>query len=75
MILISIQYFCYKKKVVRAISFENFTSHFTPIFLNLKILKLHDLFQLKLLTFVYDFINKTAPSYFHSFFALVETVH
>ena len=67
--------FLLQKRVVRAISFENFTSHSTPIFLNLKILKLHDLFQIKLLTFVYDCINKTAPSYFHSFFALVETVH
>ena len=67
--------FSLQKRVVRAISFENFTSHSTPIFLSLKILKRHDLFQLKLLTFVYDCISKTAPSYFHSFFALVETVH
>ena len=58
--------FLLQKRVVRAISFENFTSHSTPIFLNLKILKLHDLFQLKLLTISYDCINKIAPSYFHS---------
>ena len=32
-------------------------------------------FQLKLLGFVYDCVNKTAPPYFHSFFALVESVH
>ena len=67
--------FLLQKRVVRAMSFENFTSPSTPIFLNLTILKLHDLFQLKLLTFVYDCVNKIAPSYFHSFFALVETVH
>ena len=67
--------FLLQKRVVRAISFEHFTSHSTPIFLSLKILKLHDLFQLKLLTFVYDCINKITPSCFHSFFALVETVH
>ena len=67
--------FLLQKRVVRAMSFENFTSPSTPIFLNLKILKLHDLFQLKLLTFVYDCVNKIAPSYFHPFFALVETVH
>ena len=65
--------FLLPKRVLRAISFENCTSHSTPIFLNLKILKLHDLFQLKLLTFVYDCVNKIAPSYFHSFFPLVET--
>ena len=67
--------FLLQKRVVRGVSFVNSTSHSTPIFLNLKISKLHDLFQLKLLTFVYDCINKIAPSYFHSFFALVETVH
>ena len=69
--------FLLQRRVVRAISFEKFYFSFYTycIFLNLKILKLHDLFQLKLLTFVYDFVNKIAPSYFHSFFALVETVH
>ena len=67
--------FLLQKRVVRAMSFEHFTSHSTPIFLNLKTLKLHDLVQLKLLTFVYDCVNKIAPSYFHSFFALVETAH
>ena len=39
------------------------------------ILKLHDLFQLKLLCFVYDCVNKISPSCFHSFFELVESVH
>ena len=47
----------------------------TPIFSDLKILRLHDLFQLKLPSFVYDCINKIPPSYFHSFFELVDYVH
>ena len=58
--------FLLQKRVVRAISFEHFTSPSSPIFLNLKILRLHDLFQLKLLSFVYDS---------HSFFPLVESIH
>ena len=44
-------------------------------FADLKILKLHDLFQLKLLSFVYDCVNRTSPSCFHSSFDLVESVH
>ena len=36
----------------RSIASYNFTSHSTPIFSDLEILKLHDLFQIKLLTFV-----------------------
>ena len=67
--------FLLQKRVVRAISFEHFTSPSTPIFSNLKILKIHDLFKLKLLSFVYDCVNKISPSCFHSFFALVESVH
>ena len=46
-----------------------------PIFSDLKILKLHDLFQLKMLRLVYDCINKIAPFYFHSFFELVDSFH
>ena len=38
-----------QKGVLRAISSENFTSPSTPIFSNLKILKMHDHFNLKLL--------------------------
>ena len=64
-----------QQSVVRVISFENFTAPSTPIFSNLKISKLQDLFQLKLLSFVYDCINKISPSYFHSFFELEDSVH
>ena len=67
--------FLLQKRVVRAISFEHFTSSSTPIFFNLKILKLHDLFKLKLLSFVYDCVNKTSPSCFHSLFPLAGSVH
>ena len=65
--------FLLQKRVVRAISFEHFTSPSSPIFLDLKILRLHDLFQLKLLSFVYDSVNKISPACFHSFFPLVES--
>ena len=56
-----------EKRVVRAITFKSFTSPSTPIFSNLKILKLYDLFQLKLLTFVYESVNKISPVFFHNF--------
>ena len=59
--------FLLQKRVIRAIAFEHFTSLTTPLFSDLKILKLHDLFQLKLLFFVYDCVNKISPSCFHSF--------
>ena len=67
--------FLLQKRVIRAISFEHFTSHSTPIFFGLKILKLHDLFQLKLLSFVYESVLKISPVCFHNFFKSVESVH
>ena len=57
-----------QKKVVRAIAFKNFTSPSTPIFSELKILKLYDLSNLKLLTFVYESVNLISPIFFHNFF-------
>ena len=56
-----------QKRVIRAIAFESSTSHSTPIFSGLEILKLCDLFQLKLLTFVYESICKISPACFHNF--------
>ena len=67
--------FLLQKRVIRAISFEHFTSPTTPLFSDLKILQLYDLFQLKLLSFVYDCVNKISPSCFYSFFDLVQSVH
>ena len=61
--------------VLLAISFEHFTSSSTPLFSNLKILKLQDLFHLKLLIIVYECVKKISPIYFHTFFELVEPVH
>ena len=45
------------------------------IFKDLKILKLSDIFHLKLLTFVYESIHKMSPSCFHNLFCLSLYVH
>ena len=37
--------------------------------------KLHDLFQLKLLCFVYESVHKISPMCFHNFFKSLESVH
>ena len=43
-----------QKKVVRAITFNNKYTHTTPLFYNLRLLKLREIHSLKLLCFVYD---------------------
>ena len=64
-----------QKKVVRAVGFMNFNSPSSPIFSDLKILKLYDLFHLKLLLFVYESVNRISPSVFHNFFEILSDVH
>ena len=46
-----------------------------PIFKDLKLLKLSELFELRLLTSVFDSVNKSSPSCFHDFFLLNSCVH
>ena len=64
-----------QKKAVRAISFQPRLSHTLPIFKDLKLLTLSEIFELRLLTFVYDSVNKTSPSCFHNFFLFSSSVH
>ena len=64
-----------QKKAVRAISFQPRLSHSLPIFKDLKLLTLSEIFELRPLTFVYDSVNKTSPSCFHNFFLLSSSVH
>ena len=59
--------FILHKKVVRAIVFKNLSAPPAPVFLTLRILKLQDLFEMKLLRFVFEPVNKFSPSCFHEF--------
>ena len=64
-----------QKKAIRAISFQPRLSPSLPIFKDLKLLKLSDIFELRLLTFVFDSVNKTSPECFHNFFVFNSSVH
>ena len=64
-----------QKKAIRAISFQPCLSPSLPIFKDLKLLKLSDIFELRLLTFVFDSVNKTSPECFHNFFVFNSSVH
>ena len=56
-------------------TFNKQTAHSTPIFANIQLLKIDDFRQLQLLTFVYDCLNKLAPTYFHHYFVKCSQVH
>ena len=56
-----------QKRAVRAISHQPFLAHSLPIFKDLKLLRIVDIFKLRLLSFVYESVNMVAPDSFHSF--------
>ena len=57
-----------QKKIVMVMTFNNVNAHTNPIFIQLEFLKIEDIRQLQLLSFVYDCLNKTAPVFFHDYF-------
>ena len=64
-----------QKKVMRIITFSRFDEHSTPLLKLLNIIKLCDLVQLHISTFMYKFHNNLLPSYFDAFFTEIRNVH
>ena len=67
--------FILQKRAVRAISHRPRFSNTAPIFRELKLLRISEIFHFKLLTFVYDSVNKTSPPCFHNFFHINSSIH
>ena len=49
-------------------TFNKMNAHTNPIFIQLEFLKIEDIRQLQLLSFVYDCLNKTPPVFLHDYF-------
>ena len=64
-----------QKKTIRTISHQPYLSHSLPIFKELKLLRVSDIFQLKLITFVYESMSNSNPSCFHEFFHFNSSVY
>ena len=56
-------------------TFNKANAHTNPIFTQLEFLKIYDIRQLQLLSFVSDCLNKIAPIYFHGYFVPCSQVH
>ena len=67
--------FLIQKKILKAVTFSDMTVHSDPIFSRLGLLKVADIFQLQLLSFMYDCYHGLAPSYFVSYFTPVASMH
>ena len=64
-----------QKKILKIITFNEITAPAGPLFDSLQILKLNDLFQLQVASFVYECIDSLAPIYFRNYFISIHTVH
>ena len=62
-------------KALRAISHEHPRSHTFSLFKALKLLRLQDIFQLKMLILVFESINKVNSVYIHNFFSCTSNIH
>ena len=64
-----------QKRAVRIMTMSKYNSHTEPIFKELNILKITDIFKIQCMKFWYKFKNNTLPSFFQSFFTYNYEVH
>ena len=59
-----------QKKILKILSFSEINAPSGPLFDRLQILKLNDMFQLQVASFVYECTNNIVPVYFRNYFTL-----
>ena len=64
-----------QKKILRIMNFKEPNSHTEPHFAQLQFLKIRDMHELQILSFMYDCQNHLAPTHFHSYFMLSSEMH
>ena len=61
-----------QKKAIRLTTNSNYCAHTTPLFIELGLLKVQDMFKLKLLKFYYKLSYDLVPSYFQTYREVIE---
>ena len=64
-----------QKKAIRIISFSEPKSHSEPLFKSLNLLKLNDLIEFQILSFIYQWSHKLLPPCFSEYFKFTSSVH
>ena len=64
-----------QKKAIRLITFSDFDAHTSPLFSQLKLLKLQDHIKLQTLYFMHQFFHGKLPKIFDSFFIKTSDMH
>ena len=55
----------FRKKTIRTITYNNYTAHTEPLLKELNLLKVKDMFDLKILKFLFKLYHNELPSYFN----------
>ena len=63
-----------QKKAIRIITHSNYLSHTEPLFKELNLLKIEDLFSLNILKFLYKLAQEVLPSYFNIYRSYLEKI-
>ena len=64
-----------QKWAVRSITCSKYNAHSEPLFIKLKLLKIHDIYRLNLLKFYYKYTKSTLPNYFIGMFDELQRNH
>ena len=64
-----------QKKIIRAITYSEFNAHSAPLFKNLYILRIKDLFDFKTASLIWDFDHNTLPNSLVTLFSWRDDVH
>ena len=63
-----------KKKAVGTITYSNYIAHSEPLLKELNLLKVKDLFELKVLKLIFKLYHNTLPPYFNSYRSHLEEI-
>ena len=63
-----------QKKAVRTITYSNYIAHSEPLLKELNLLKVKDLFELKILKFLFKLYHNNLPPYFNSYRSHLEKI-
>ena len=66
--VLNVRIFKLQKRALRIITNSKYNAHTEPLFKNLNLLKIKDIFDIECLKFWYKFVNKKLPNYFRTFF-------
>ena len=64
-----------QKKCIRIMTFSDFNSHTTPLFIDLKLLKIRDIIKFQQLKLVYEFCKDALPDDLQNLFKFSSDVH